>query len=87
MPPDLLLLAQRVEFHTADNFWHPGGMPWFAWVAIVGIVSGCVTGLVSTVIRHRERMAMIQLGIHPDTPPPPAPEAVGKPLAREAAEL
>ena len=42
-------------------------LPWFAWIAIVAIVSGTIGGVVKTLIIHRERMAMIRQGIHPDS--------------------
>jgi hypothetical protein len=43
-------------------------MPWFAWIPIVAIICGTIGGLVKTSITHRERMAMIRQGIHPDAP-------------------
>ena len=43
-------------------------LPWFAWIAIVAIVCGTIDGVVKRSIKHRERMAMIQHGIHPDAP-------------------
>jgi hypothetical protein len=36
-------------------------------IAILGAVSVLIT---QRVIRHRERMAMIERGMHPDLPPP-----------------
>jgi hypothetical protein len=42
-------------------------LPWFAWIAIVAIVSGSVCGTLKTLIIHRERMAMIRHGMHPDS--------------------
>lgn len=47
-----------------------GRMPWFGWIAIVAIVSGCFTGTIAGWQRHRERMEMIRLGMHPDQPAP-----------------
>jgi hypothetical protein len=41
-------------------------LPWFAWIAIVAIVSGTVSDFAKRSIRHRERMAMIRAGMHPD---------------------
>jgi len=41
-------------------------IPWFAWIPIVAIICGTVGGVVSTITRHNERMAMIRMGIHPD---------------------
>ena len=43
-------------------------LPWFAWIAIVAIISGTIDGVFKRTIKHRERMAMIQHGIHPDAP-------------------
>jgi hypothetical protein len=43
-------------------------LPWFAWIAIVAIVCGSISDMVKRSIRHRERMAMIQHGMHPDSP-------------------
>jgi hypothetical protein len=43
-------------------------LPWFAWIPIVAIVCGTIDGVAKRSIRHRERMAMIQHGINPDTP-------------------
>jgi hypothetical protein len=43
-------------------------LPWFAWIPIVAIVCGSVGGIVKTAIIHRERMAMIRHGMHPDAP-------------------
>ena len=42
-------------------------LPWFAWIAIVAILSGTVCGTLKTLIIHRERMAMIRHGMHPDS--------------------
>ncbi|MFO0890661.1 MAG: hypothetical protein U0790_16145 [Isosphaeraceae bacterium] len=42
-------------------------IPWFAWIPIVAIVCGTVGGVVKSLTTHRERMAMIRMGIHPDT--------------------
>jgi hypothetical protein len=41
-------------------------MPWFAWVAIVAIVSGAVTQVIGQSQRHAERMAMIRAGMNPN---------------------
>ena len=43
-------------------------MPWFAWIAIVAITCGTIDGIFKRSIKHRERMAMIQRGMNPDTP-------------------
>jgi hypothetical protein len=41
-------------------------MPWYAWIAIVAIVSGTISGIVKMLVTHKERMTMIQHGMHPD---------------------
>ena len=41
-------------------------IPWFAWIPIVAIICGTISGVVASVHRHTERMAMIRMGIHPD---------------------
>jgi hypothetical protein len=43
-------------------------IPWFAWIPIVGMVCGTIDAAFKQSIRHRERMAMIRFGIHPDMP-------------------
>lgn len=42
-------------------------IPWFGWIAIVAIISGTVSGIMKMSMCHRERMAMIQQGMHPDS--------------------
>ena len=43
-------------------------LPWFAWVAMLAIASGAVSGIARMLIVHRERMAMIHRGMDPDAP-------------------
>lgn len=43
-------------------------IPWFAWVAIIAIVTGAASSIVAMLIKHRERMAMIERGMNPDDP-------------------
>lgn len=50
---------------TVALFQH---IPWFAWVAMLAIAGGMVSGIVKMIIVHRERMAMIHRGIDPDAP-------------------
>lgn len=45
-----------------------GLWPWFAWVAIVAIVSGSISGMLKMWLTHRERIEMIRQGMNPDTP-------------------
>jgi hypothetical protein len=60
-------------------------IPWFAWIAIVAIVGGAISNTVTSVARmtyrHRERMAMIQMGMHPDAEPGSALDPRVKPAA------
>ena len=42
-------------------------IPWFAWIPIVAIICGTIGGVVKSISTHRERMAMIRMGIHPDS--------------------
>jgi hypothetical protein len=41
-------------------------MPWYAWIAIVAIISGTISGMLKMLITHKERMTMIQHGMNPD---------------------
>jgi hypothetical protein len=60
-------------------------IPWFAWIPIIAIVGGVVTATINSVVRltyeHRERMAMIERGMHPDA----AHDATHDPDAKPAA--
>ena len=38
-------------------------------IPIVAIIGGCITAIVKMLITHRERVKMIEHGIHPDYPP------------------
>jgi hypothetical protein len=80
------LLSQA---HVATSASGPFGinMPWFGWVAIVAILMMSMSGAASALLRHRERMAMIRMGMHPDACKPTEPEAVGKPYHPEGCEL
>jgi hypothetical protein len=53
------------------NIWtrilEPDVMPFM--VGTVAIVSGAIIAIVKMVIKHHERITMIQHGIHPDYPP------------------
>jgi hypothetical protein len=41
-------------------------MPWFAWIALAAIIGGAVNTALKAWINHRERMALIERGYHPD---------------------
>jgi hypothetical protein len=40
-------------------------MPWFGWIAIVGIVMGVLYSIVLASMRHSERMEKIRQGMDP----------------------
>jgi hypothetical protein len=40
----------------------------FFVIPVVAILVGGIVGLTKLLLRHRERMAMIQRGMHPDRP-------------------
>lgn len=63
-----LLAFQQIHGAEASLAQWLMTIPWYAWVAIVAIVSGCVSGLVAGWQKHRERMEMIRHGMHPDLP-------------------
>ena len=44
-------------------------LPWYAWIAIVGIISGTVHKVFKLSHQHRERMEMIRQGMDPGEPP------------------
>jgi hypothetical protein len=66
---------------------HFYALPWFAWIAIVAIAGGAISNTITTVARltcrHRERMAMIQMGMHPDLDPGRGLDPGGKPMVVE----
>jgi hypothetical protein len=41
-------------------------IPWYAWIAVVAIISGTISGIVKMLVTHKERMTMIQHGMNPD---------------------
>ncbi len=56
-------------------------------IPIGGIIVGGIIGIVAIIFRHRERMAMIDRGIHPDHLPEeddPQQDPVARPEAYEA---
>jgi hypothetical protein len=62
-------------------------LPWFAWVAITAIGFGGVTRLIQALFRHRERMAMIHMGMNPDRPGATDRACETKPWVPETSEL
>jgi hypothetical protein len=58
-------LFSEASFYDAFcNLFHTSGLPFL--VAITAILVGGIMGIAKLLIRHRERMAMIERGIHPD---------------------
>ncbi len=51
-------------------------------IPIVAILIGGVIAITKIVIHHRERMAMIEQGLHPDHPPDEMDEARSDPIHR-----
>jgi len=41
-------------------------IPWYGWVAIIAIVSGCAVQITRRAHEHEERMAKIERGLDPD---------------------
>ena len=90
MPTLPLMLAQEIA-------GHPGGGSEFSWQilfspAIVWVfipITAILVGTLGTIIhksqQHRERMAMIAAGMHPDFPPDEEEEEIGDPLRETAA--
>ena len=50
-------------------------LPWFAWIALAAILGGVLNAALKAWMIHRERMAMIERGFHPDEPGPAGVEA------------
>ena len=66
---------------------HFHSIPWFAWIPIVAIVGGLISSTIKVLVemryRHTERMAMIQMGMHPDGEPDVARDPCQKPVSVE----
>jgi Flp pilus assembly protein protease CpaA len=67
-------IAHLVAELTTQVVWpaflnHPDTLVFM--IPIAAILVGGVIGVAKLVIRHRERMAMIERGIHPDRPVDP----------------
>ncbi|MFO0949978.1 MAG: hypothetical protein U0835_02270 [Isosphaeraceae bacterium] len=60
----------------SDAFHVVSAIPWFAWIAIVGIICGSITSWIQMNHSHAERMAMIRQGMNPY-------DRDGKPLVEE----
>jgi hypothetical protein len=58
--------AQDPGFYNVfSHLFQPSGLPFL--IPIVAILVGGILGSVKMVIRHRERMAMIEHGMNPDS--------------------
>lgn len=55
-----------------------GSIPWYAWIAIIAIVGGLISGLTKMVIAHREKMALIAQGMNPDPPSDSSKARIGE---------
>jgi hypothetical protein len=60
------LFAQQVEPQWLEFFSRPEALVFM--IPIVAILVGGIITITKTMIRHRERMAMIERGMHPDSP-------------------
>ena len=52
-----------------------------ALIPVVAIIGGFAFAITKAIIRHRERLAMIERGMHPDAPPPREKTDKGRPDA------
>jgi hypothetical protein len=50
--------------------------PWWAWIPIVAIVCGCISGVVKMRYNHLERIEMIRHGMSPAGGKPAGPPEV-----------
>ena len=63
------LFAQHAETQWLEFFSRPEALIFM--IPIVAILVGGIIAVTKTLIRHRERMAMIERGMHPNFPPEP----------------
>jgi hypothetical protein len=84
MPTLPLLLAQELVSPGGDNGfdWQILFSPAIIWVfiPIVAILVGAIGSIIHKSQQHRERMAMIAAGMHPDYPPSEELDENGNPL-------
>jgi len=71
MGPIAYLMAQASAEASMQSAWpaflcNPETLVFM--IPIAAILVGGIMGIAKLVIRHRERMAMIERGIHPDRP-------------------
>ncbi len=88
MTQGIVFLAQAVvnaEPSLPHQILH--SIPWWAWIAIVAIVSSSVSEILKASFRHTERIAMIRMGMHPDASNSNVGLVDEKPGFPEAAEL
>jgi hypothetical protein len=68
---NLLLLFAEAE-SSVQPWWSRillNGESLAMLVGLVAVIGGIIWTLMTSVMRHRERMAMIQQGMNPDEPP------------------
>ena len=58
------LFSEASFYDAVSGLFHANGLPFL--IPIVAILVGGIMGIVKLFMRHRERMAMIERGIHPD---------------------
>jgi hypothetical protein len=73
MFPSVFDLRKRERFLVHELSNAICQIPWYAWIAIVAIVSGGVTQMLRQRYKHLERMEMIRQGLDPDKGKPALP--------------
>ena len=61
------LFSESSFYDAFCGLFHASGLPFL--IPIVAILVWGIMGIVNQIIRHRERMAMIERVIHPDYKP------------------
>jgi hypothetical protein len=69
MDDSLSISQEKVRILMSDF-----GIPWWAWIPIIAIVMGGISGILRQRHKHLERMELIRQGINPDSP-----KSVGRP--------
>ncbi len=64
--PSFFAQGAPADMSVLDRILKPNVLPFM--VAIVAIIVGGVVAVTRLLIRHRERIAMIEQGMHPENP-------------------
>lgn len=86
----LILIAQEMEASTLvrvlDRVFEPANLFWL--VAALAVVFTSIYSIIQLLVTHRERLAMIRAGMHPDAPRPTCDSdpATAKTLEKPPAE-